>query len=176
MTQQHDTTASAAHPTDEEQVRRLYEELIEAWNARDASRMALLFADDGNVVGFDGSQMNGRSEIESVLGDIFVQHPTAPYTTIVREVRLASADVAALRALVGMVPPGTDDIDPAVNAVQTLVAVRLEGRWRVEVLQTTPAAFHGRPEESARLTEELRAALEAYRSSSSESSASNSSE
>ncbi len=173
MTQPHDTNASAPHPTDEQQVRRLYEELIAGWNARDASRMALLFADAGNVVGFDGSQMNGRSEIESVLGGIFVQHPTAPYTTIVRDVRLASADIAVLRALVGMVPPGTDDIDPAVNAVQTLVAVRLEGRWRVEVLQTTPAAFHGRPEETVRLTDELRGA---YRSSSSESSASNSSE
>ena len=176
MTQSHDTAASAAHPTDDEQVRRLYAELIEGWNARDASRMALLFADDGNVVGFDGSEMNGRSEIEQVLGGIFVDHPTAPYTAIVRDIRLPSPDTAVLRAAVGMIPPGQDDIDPAVNALQTLVAVRLAGRWRIEVFQTTPAAYHGRPDAVATLTEELRAALRAYRSSSSESSASNSSE
>ncbi len=158
-------------------MRRLYEELVEGWNARDASRMALLFADDGSVVGFDGSQMDGPSQIEKVLGGIFVDHQTAPYTSIVRDVRVPDADVAVLRAVVGMVPPGQDDIDPSVNAVQTLVAVRREGRWRVELFQTTPAAFHGRPEESARLTQELRRALRAYRSSSSsESSASNSSE
>ena len=169
MTEKADT---AAHPSDEEQVRRLYAELIEGWNARDASRMALLFADDGNVIGFDGSQMDGRSEIEKVLGGIFVDHPTAPYTAIVRDVRVPSPDTAVLRAVVGMVPPGKDDIDPAVNAVQTLVASRLEGRWRIEVFQTTPAAYHGRPDAVAALTEELRA----YRSSSSESSASNSSE
>ncbi len=155
-----DTGVGVTHPSDEEQVRRLYADLIEGWNRRDASRMALLFADDGNVIGFDGSQMDGPREIEALLGGIFVDHPTAHYLTIVREVRLPAPDTAILRAVVGMIPPGHDDIDPAVNAIQTLVAARREGRWRVELFQTTPAAFHGRPDESARLTEELRRARE----------------
>jgi hypothetical protein len=47
----------------------------------------------------------------------------------------------------------------AVNAVQTLVAVRRDGAWQVAVYQNTPAAFHGRPELSQSLTEELRAEL-----------------
>jgi hypothetical protein len=46
-----------------------------------------------------------------------------------------------------------------VNAIQTLVAARRDGRWRVELFQNTPAAFHGRPEASEALTAELRGAL-----------------
>jgi hypothetical protein len=60
-----------------------------------------------------------------------------------------------------MVPPGASDINPATNAVQSLVAVRREGVWRIALFHNTPAAFHGRPEESEKLTDELRAALAA---------------
>jgi hypothetical protein len=58
-----------------------------------------------------------------------------------------------------MVPPGGSDINPAVNSIQSLVAVRDAERWRVVLLQTTPAAFHGRPDLAEALTAELRALL-----------------
>jgi hypothetical protein len=74
-------------------------------------------------------------------------------------VRLLSPDVAILRAVAGMVPPGESDINPEVNAVQTLVAVKQQNNWIIALFQNTPAAFHGRPELSERLTEELRQAL-----------------
>ena len=48
--------------------------------------MAALFAAHGNVVGFDGSQMNGRQEIEDHLSQIFADHPTPAYVARVREV------------------------------------------------------------------------------------------
>lgn len=146
---------------DEQEVRGLYRDLLECWNRRDAAGLAKLFADDGQVIGFDGSQMRGPAEIETTLGRIFTDHPTAAYVSIVRDVRLLGPDVALLRAVVGMVPPGGADLNPAVNAIQSLVAARRVGRWRVELFQNTPAAFHGRPEESQRLTDELRAALHA---------------
>lgn len=118
-----------------------------------------MFWEDGNVVGFDGSQMNGQMEIASQLSQIFADHMTAAYLGKVREVRFLTRDVAVLRAVVGMVPPGKQDINPAVNAVQTLVAVRDEGQWRIAVFQNTPAAYHGRPELVEKLTEELRGLL-----------------
>jgi hypothetical protein len=46
-------------------------ELLKQWNKRRASEMTDLFAEDGNLVGFDGSQINGRSEARSVLSQIF---------------------------------------------------------------------------------------------------------
>jgi hypothetical protein len=58
-----------------------------------------------------------------------------------------------------MVPPGQSDINPAVNAIQTIVAVNRAGEWRIALLQNTPAQFHGRPEMVEALTQELRALL-----------------
>ncbi len=141
------------------EIESLYHGVLGAWNNRSAENMAALFADNANVVGFDGSTMNGRAEIESTMRQIFADHPTAAYVGKVREVRFLSPDVAVLRAVVGMIPPGKSDINPAVNAIQTLVALKENGEWRVTVYQNTPAAFHGRPEMSAALTEELRALL-----------------
>ena len=144
---------------EERAVRSLYEELIDSWNKRDAAKMGSLFAKDGNVIGFDGSQMNGRAEIESTLGQIFKDHPTAPFVTKVREVRFLKPGIAVLRAVAGMVPPGQSDIKPDVNAIQTMVVSKDDGRWRVAVFQNTPAAFHGRPELAESLTQELREVL-----------------
>jgi uncharacterized protein (TIGR02246 family) len=84
---------------------------------------------------------------------------TAPYVSKVRSVRLLSPDVAMLRAIVGMVPPGQPDLNPAVNAHQTLVATKRDGQWRIVLFQNTPAQFHGRPELVQQLTEELRQLL-----------------
>jgi len=140
------------------EVGALYRALLDAWNRRDAAAYGELFADDGNIVGFDGSQVDGRPEIASHLGAIFAEHQTPAYVGIVREVRLPAPGVAILRAVSGLLPPGKSDINPALNAVQTLVAARRDGRWQVEMFHNTPAAFHGRPELAEALTAELRAA------------------
>src|SRR5215470_18589132 len=135
--------------SEETQVRLLYQDLLRAWNEKNARKMADFMAENGNLVGFDGSQIDGRQQVESVLRKIFGGHPTAAYIAIVREVRLLSPNVALLRAVAGMVPPGQTDINPAVNAVQSLIATKEEGRWRIALFHNTPAAFHGRPELSA---------------------------
>ena len=145
-----------APSSDEMEVRTLYRELLDGWNQRNADAFAAPFAQDGEVIGFDGSQMTGRAEIASTLSQIFADHVTAPYVSKVRSVRLVSPDVAVLRAIVGMVPPGQSDLNPALNAHQTLVATKRNGIWRIELLQTTPAQFHGRPDLVQQMTEELR--------------------
>jgi uncharacterized protein (TIGR02246 family) len=138
-------------------VRDLYRELLEAWNARDAAAFAALFADDGFMIGFDGSQ-SPAAEIESHLGPIFRDRPTATYVAVVRDVR-ERGTVAVLRAAAGMVPPGSDALNPDVNSVQSLVAEQGEdGTWRIVLFQNTPAQYHGRPEAVEALTAELRAA------------------
>jgi uncharacterized protein (TIGR02246 family) len=146
---------------DEGSVRSLYQELLACWNRRDAEGFAALFAEDGASVGFDGSSLNGPAEIATVLRQIFANHPTAAYVSIVRGIRFPTADVAILRADAGMIPPGQSDVNPAVNAIQVLVSVKQDGRWRITHFQNTPAAFHGRPELAERLTEELRSVLRA---------------
>jgi uncharacterized protein (TIGR02246 family) len=139
----------------EEEVRELYQRLIDAWNRRSATDMAALFHDEGASIGFDGSQMLGPAAIESELARIFAEHPTAPYTVKVKAGLLLSSEVALLRAIAGMVPQGKEELDPKLNAIQTLVA-RKEDGWRVILFQNTPAQFHGRPELVQQMTDELR--------------------
>jgi uncharacterized protein (TIGR02246 family) len=137
----------------------LYFRILDAWNRRDAATYAALFAEDGSAVGFDGSQLVGRAEIERSLREIFDHHQTPRYVAKVREERLIAADVILVRAVCGMVPAGTHDINPDVNAIQSLVAINTDGNWRGILFQNTPAQFHGRPDLAATLTAELRQLL-----------------
>ncbi|WP_168220902.1 SgcJ/EcaC family oxidoreductase [Actinomadura sp. WMMA1423] len=142
-----------------EAVRALYRRVLDGWNARDGAAFAAPFRADGEAVGFDGTLHAGRERIAAQLDRIFAGHPTARYVGLVRDVRLIAPGAAVLRAVAGMVPPGSADLNPAANAVQTLTASQLMGEWRVELFQSTPAAYHGRPEEAEALTAELRALL-----------------
>lgn len=133
----------------------VYRQLLEAWNRRDADGFAAVFTEDGSAVGFDGSLMNGRAEIASTLRAIFDHHPTASYVAKVREVRAVAPTVVLVRSVVGMVPPDKDELNPAVNAIQSLVIVEKGADVKIALLQNTPAAFHGRPGLAEQLTNEL---------------------
>jgi hypothetical protein len=74
-------------------------------------------------------------------------------------VRLIATDVTVLRANSGLVPTGKDDIEPTLNAVQSMIAVKKAGAWKVALFQNTPAALNTRPDLAKQLTEELRARL-----------------
>ncbi|MBZ0285481.1 MAG: SgcJ/EcaC family oxidoreductase [Anaerolineae bacterium] len=137
----------------------LYHQLLNAWNRQNAADFAALFDAVAIVIGFDGSQMNGRAEIESTLSQIFADHPTAIYVAKIRDIRLLTPEVAVLHAVVGMVPRGQHELNPKVNAHQTLVAVQSAGQWRIAQFQNTPAQFHGRPDLAEALTNELRELL-----------------
>jgi uncharacterized protein (TIGR02246 family) len=141
---------------DEAKVRALYHALMDAWNGRDARGYAALFMPEATVVGFDGSVMNSRALIEATLNEIFGHHQTPPYVSKIRSVRFPVPDTGVLSAVAGMIPPGQQDLNPALNAIQTLVAARQGNDWRIAVFQNTPAAFHGRPQLAEKLTEELR--------------------
>lgn len=145
--------------TQENEILALYMQLLEQWNKRNAAGMAGLFAERGSLIGFDGSQLNGRKEIYDVMDEIFGNFPTAAYVAIVKEVRVLTVDSGMVRSVVGMVPQGEKDINPAVNAIQSVVATKEHGEWRIALFQNTPAAFHGRPEMAEQLSADLRHAL-----------------
>jgi uncharacterized protein (TIGR02246 family) len=138
-----------------EQIRMLYQSLLENWNKNNASGFARLFTSDGTAIGFDGSEMNGQEQIEQELSRIFSEHQVARYVSIIREVRQLSSSVYLLRAVAGMIPPGKMEINPKVNAIQTLIAQKEADKFKISIFQNTPAAFHGRPVLSSQLTSEL---------------------
>ncbi|MGG4446733.1 SgcJ/EcaC family oxidoreductase [Brevibacillus sp. HB1.1] len=140
-------------------IRTLYEQLITGWNDRSATGMSTPFATEGELIGFDGSQIIGRDEIFSHLDEIFSHHQTPPFVYKIRSVRLLSEEVGIVRAIAGMIPPGKSELDPALNTHQTLVAAKQGDKWEVTLFQNTPAQFHGRPDLVEQFTEELRQGL-----------------
>ncbi|SPB14324.1 hypothetical protein NOV72_01574 [Caballeronia novacaledonica] len=148
MNQLDDWTASARH---------VYFGLLDDWNRQDAVSMAARFTERGSLVGFDGSAIDGRAAIEAHLQPIFAQHPTPRFVAKVREVRrMANGQTLLLRAVAGMWPRGATQLEPSLNAIQTVVLSLCDGVYRVEMFQNTPAAFHGRTEEAEKLNTELR--------------------
>lgn len=110
-------------------MRELYRRFVDDWNRRDAAALAAPFAEDGEIVGFDGGQLGGRFAILANQVRLSDVHWAPPYLTIVRGVRRLGADVAVRRAVV----------------------------WWIALLQTTPAQLHGHPELVEQLTAKLRA-------------------
>lgn len=140
----------------EHDVRKLYDAWIDGWNSKDAGAMAEICDEYCTIIGFDGSMMRGRAEVHSTLESIFNNNPTGRYVRVVRAVGFPADGIAIIDSVVGMVLRGKSDINPSVNAVQSMVAVNREHGWRILHFQNTPAAYHGRPLESEKLTEELR--------------------
>ncbi|MBA3502485.1 MAG: SgcJ/EcaC family oxidoreductase [Deltaproteobacteria bacterium] len=131
---------------------------MEAWNKRDAKAFEDLFILDGDLVGFDGTQMHGQGMIREHLAKVFGDHPTLAYTYRITGVTQISTEVAIVRAIAGMIPPGAKDFDPKLHAIHRLTAVHRGGAYRVALFQNTPARFDGRPQEVEQMTADLRAA------------------
>ena len=152
---------TSAQPQDA-QIRALYGQLLDGWNRRSGAAVAAGFADDGDIIGFDGTHHRGRLAIAADLRQVFGSHQTPAYVGVVRSVRPMAPGVAILLAHAGMIPAGGSDFDPELHTVHTLVAVdQGGGRWRISLFQSTPAAWHQHPGAREALTEELRGLLAA---------------
>ncbi|WP_222267081.1 SgcJ/EcaC family oxidoreductase [Modestobacter marinus] len=147
---------SAGHPQDT-QIRALYARFIAGWNQRSGVTVSSVFADDGEMIDLDGTLRSGRLTIAADMRRLFTERATPTFVGIVRSVRRLSEDVAVLHAVTGMIPPGTNALEPALHTVHTLVAVD-DSRWKIAVLQSTPARYGGRADVVAALTAELEAA------------------
>ena len=148
---------SAGHPQDT-QIRALYVRFLAGWNQRSGVTVSSVFADDGEMIDLDGTLRSGRLTIAADMRRLFAERSTPSFVGVVRSVRSLADDVAVLHAVAGMVPPGAEALDPALHTVHSLTAVDDGGRWKIAVLQSTPARYGGRADALAALTAELEAA------------------
>ena len=141
--------------SDHDVLKSVYQDLLAAWNRRSGEDFAGQFAEDGEVVGFDGSEIKGRGAIASEMQRIFMDHETGQYVGKVRQVHLVTPQAALIRAVAGVVPAAQSDLNPALNSIQSLVLRKSGDRWQIVLYQNTPAQFHGRPALVEKLTAEL---------------------
>jgi uncharacterized protein (TIGR02246 family) len=135
----------AGADTDESAVRGLYEELMDGWNRGSAEAFAAPFCADGDLVGFDGTHLRGREEIVAFHRPLFDKWLKGTRLVgRVESLRFVARDVALMHALGGTVMRGRSEAAPERDSVQTLVAVRRDGEWRLAAFQNTRVRPMGR--------------------------------
>jgi len=139
-------TSTANHSTDEAAVRALYQQLMNGWNQGSGAVFAAAFTEDGDLVGFDGTHLNGREEIAPFHQELFDKWlKGSRLVGQVKDVRFLSPDVALIHAVGGTVMRGKGEPSPERDSIQTLVAVRQEGgAWRLAAFQNTRVRPMGR--------------------------------
>jgi uncharacterized protein (TIGR02246 family) len=130
--------AAANDSADEAAVRALYQQLMDGWNQGSGDAFAAVFTEDGDLVGFDGTHFKGRQEIAPFHQRLFDKWlKGSRLVGEVKDVRVLSPDVALMHAVGGTVLRGKSEPVPERDSIQTLVATRQDGEWRLAAFQNT---------------------------------------
>jgi len=133
-----DRGETAANTTDETAVRALYQELMDGWNRGSGDAFAAAFTEDGDLVAFDGTHFEGREEIAPFHQQLFDKWLKGTRLVgEVKNVRFLSPDVAVMHAVGSTVMRGKSEPSPERDSIQTLVATRQDGEWRLAAFQNT---------------------------------------
>ena len=131
--------------TDEQAVKSLYLRLMKGWNQGSARAFVEPMAEDVDFVPFDGVYFKGRDALAGFHEPLFQTHLKG--TRLVGEVtsvRFLAPDVALIHAVGGTVLPGKTEPSPERDSIQTLVARRQAGEWRLAAFQNTRVRPIGR--------------------------------
>jgi uncharacterized protein (TIGR02246 family) len=124
--------------SDAEAVRALYHQLMDGWNRGSAVEFAAPFADEFDFIAFDGVHFQRREELVRFHEPLFKTHLRG--TRLVGDVtgvRFLNADVAVVHATGGTILGGGTRAAPERASIQTLVATRRDGNWRLVAFQNT---------------------------------------
>jgi uncharacterized protein (TIGR02246 family) len=130
--------AAANDSADEAAVRALYQQVMDGWNQGSGDAFAAVFTEDGDLIGFDGTHFKGRQEIAPFHQRLFDKWlKGSRLVGEVKDVRFLSPDVALMHAVGGTVLRGKSEPVPERDSIQTLVATRQDGEWRLAAFQNT---------------------------------------
>lgn len=123
---------------DEAAVRALYHEMMDAWDAGSSERFAAPFTANGHFVAFDGVHFRGREHIATFHQQLFDKWMKGSRLVgDVEEVRFLSPDVAVMHAVGNTVMRGKTRPARERASIQTLIAMRSDGRWHLVAFQNT---------------------------------------
>ncbi len=129
---------TTTNPADEMAIRNLYQELMDGWNLGSGTAFAAAFTEDGDLVAFDGTHFRGRKEIAPFHQQLFEKWLKGTRLVgEVKDVRFLSPDVALMHAEGTTVMRGKSEPSPERASIQTLVATREGGEWRLAAFQNT---------------------------------------
>jgi uncharacterized protein (TIGR02246 family) len=127
-----------ANSADEVAVRGLCRQLMDGWNRGSGADFAAAFTEDGDLVAFDGTRFKGREEIAPFHQQLFDKWMKGTRLVgQVQDVRFLGADIALVHAVGSTIMNGKHEPSPERDSIQTLVATRQDGEWRIAAFQNT---------------------------------------
>jgi uncharacterized protein (TIGR02246 family) len=124
----------------ENEVLDLFDHLVDAWNAGDATAYGNLFTTDADYVVFNGMHLKGRQAIADSHRWLFdgpLKGTRLAGAPVPASFRLLRPDVAVVVTTGGVTMASDDAPDPGHESIQTLVAVRGDEGWRFASFQNT---------------------------------------
>jgi uncharacterized protein (TIGR02246 family) len=123
---------------DETLIRAIPQKISSGWSRGDGSAVAAVYADAGTLVAGDGTVTRGRAQIASYHDRLFATSLKDTHLTIeIKEVRFLGPDIAVMRTEGGILWPGQSVLAPGNRGIQSFVAVRSDGTWRLQLFQNT---------------------------------------
>jgi uncharacterized protein (TIGR02246 family) len=127
------TTANAVSPearaADEAAIRASGAAFVEAYNARDAKKLASLWTPEAIYIDpATGEQSVGRDEIEKVFADAFADQQDAKLVVDSASIEFVSPNVAVVRGSAHVVRQGEESSDSDFTSVR----VKRDGKWLID--------------------------------------------
>jgi uncharacterized protein (TIGR02246 family) len=117
---------------DDQQIRDGVVAFVELYNAHSAEKLAGLFAPDARMVFGDGTQVNGRDEIQQSFEETFAGSPKVAISVVVDSIRFLTPDVAVEEGVTNLFPDG----DTLTSSGQyTVVHLKKNGRWLMQAVR-----------------------------------------
>jgi uncharacterized protein (TIGR02246 family) len=126
---QKNALAAAENADDEAAIRASGAAFIEAYNARDAKKLAALWSPEAVYVDpLTGEKTAGRDAIEKVFADAFADNQDVKLATDDVAVELVSPNVAIVRGTARVTRPGEESDDSEFTSVR----VKQGGKWLID--------------------------------------------
>lgn len=128
--QQPANRTSANQPlADEQQIRQAVVTFVDLYNAHKAAEVAALFAPDARLVFADGTEVNGREQIQESFAEAFQANPKTAVSVVVDSIRFLTPDVAVEEGFTSNFPDGET---LTARERYTVLHLKRDGRWQMQ--------------------------------------------
>lgn len=130
-------TKSTSGARDEEEIRKVLADFVEAWNKHDAKAFSMVFAEDADFTNVRGTSASGRAEIEKFHASLFATRFKDTNQKMTKtKIRFIRPDVAAVDAwweMTGAKGPEGQDV-PLRKGLLNFVMTKAGDKWRITVM------------------------------------------
>lgn len=119
----------------ESAIGHLIDRLVAAWNKGSAAEFAAPFTGSADFIGFDGTHLRGRGQIEAFHQPLFEGVLKGSRVSAeARFIRLLLPELALMHSTAQGTPRGRTEPSPSRDSMQLFVVARIQGEWRIEVM------------------------------------------